>query len=302
MKKIFLFFVLITLLSAITIYAYYLLYPKNFIEKSTTIKEKIISSNPWLKKYFHDTIKPAIIKNAPNISDKIEYKNNKIQFTNEEIYSPICGNNSEKIDSKPFISCQTCPSYLNKKHSNESFEYISETRGVLLNKENDEAAIFMKGCSSNEKSGSLIIIRKGYGGWQRISVFEDIIVDAPPLAFEDNNGAIFFIARSTTENNNYIKQDLIHLLFNKNELHQEVLFSVKMQRGETCEQSIQASFGKPIKNNNKEFSVHLEILGCQKKNFAGSFKLIYNLKNNKFIPNKESASLITKIEKYGEMK
>jgi hypothetical protein len=300
MKKFLLFLFILLLPSIIAIFIIFRYFPQDFKIITDILKEKIVSIYPWLNKYLHvNQTVPAKIEAPPPLKEKPIVLNLN-HFTNAEIYSPVCGKDVLEKFNELFLGCNFCPKYLNIESNDKKFEYFSETRGKIIRKDEEEAVVFMKGCSNNDNNGLAIILRKGYGGWQRQSYLQGVIFDHVPLEFQDNNGYFIFIARRTTLNNNNVRQELISTQIKEKELRQRVLFSVDMSRGQKCDKALQASIENPVKKNNKIFQTNLEIIGCKKTNLSGSYKVIFYLEDNDFIPNKETSSLLTKIEKYGE--
>jgi hypothetical protein len=302
MKKILIFFIILLLPSVIAIFAMSRYLPQDFKFLTDMLKEKIVTIYPWLNRYLHVINKvPIKEKELPPVKEK-PIVPNLHHFTNAEVYGPICGKDIKEKFSNLFMGCDFCPKYLNSEVHDKNFEYFSETRGKFFKKDEEEAAIFMKGCSNNDRNGMAITIRKGYGGWQRQSVLQGVVFDQAPLEYQDSNGFFIFISRRTTVNNDFVRQELIRVQIKEKELSQRVLFSVDMVRGEKCDKVLQASFEYPVKKNDRMFQTNLEIIGCRETKLTGAYKVTFNLKDDDFIPSKETSLLMTKIEKYGESK
>ena len=302
MKKLLIFLFILFLPSIIAVFALYRFLPQDYKYLTDMLKEKIVTIYPWMNNYLHVVKKLPVKKEEPPPIKEKPIVPNLHHFTNAEIYAPICGKDITEKFSELFIGCNFCPKYLNTESNNNKFGYFSETRGKIFKKEEEEAVVFMKGCTNNDRNGVAVIIRKGYGGWQRNSVFQGLVFDQVPLEFQDSNGFFIFIARRTTLSNKYVTQELIRVQIKEKEIIQRVLFSVDMIRGEKCDRALQASFENPVKKNDKMFQTNIEIIGCHENKITGSYKLTFNLLDDDFIPNKETSSLMTKIEKYGELK
>lgn len=302
MKKFFLFFIILLLPSIAAIFVLSHYFPQDTKFFTDVVKEKLVKIYPWLNKYLHVVNKEVVKKEGPPPVKEKPIISNLHHFTNAEIYAPICGKDITEKFSELFVGCNYCPKYLNSESREKNFEYFSETRGKFLKKDEEESLIFMKGCSNKDKNGMAIILRKGYGGWQRQSVFQGVTFDRPPLEYQDSDDFFIFIARKTTINNNYIRQELVRVRIKDKELDQRILFSVDMVRGKKCDKELQASFENPVKKNDESFKTYLEIVGCHKTKLAGSYKIIFNLKDGDFFPDKKTASLMTKIEKHGELR
>ena len=301
MKKILLFLIILILPSIITAFVLYRLYPKDFLFLWNTSKEKMVIKYPWLNKYLQ-VMRPPVKKEEPPPKKEKPIVVNLIHFTNAEVYAPICGKNIAENFSELFSGCHFCPKYLNSESNDKRFEYFSETRGKIFKSNEDEAIVFMKGCSVSNNNGQAIVIRKGYGGWQRQAFFDGVIFDKIPLEFLDSQGFFVFISRRTLITNDYVKQELIQVKFREKELQQRVLFTSTMGRGMNCIRKLQDSYEYPEKKNDKTFQITLEVVGCHETKLQGAFKMVFNLNDDDFKPNKETASIMTKIEKYGEIK
>ncbi|KAB8041113.1 hypothetical protein GCL60_04010 [Silvanigrella paludirubra] len=302
MKKLILFLFILILPSLIAAGALYYFFPKDFKNLIDLGKEKIVVYYPFLKKYIHvaEVVKKPVKKEEePPLKEKIIIPNLH-HFTNAEIYAPICGKEVTEKFADLFTGCEFCPKYLINEMKENQFKYISETRGFILKKEEEEAIIFMNGCYRSDQSGSAILIRKGFGGWQRVSVYNNIQFDKEPLEFFEENGRFIFVARRTILKNDEIKQELFSFQFQKNNMTQQNLFSIHMPRGLKCETALQGAIEIPIKMKDTIFQSNLEIVGCNENKLNGMYLLIFQLKDGVFKPNKETSILMTKIEKYGE--
>lgn len=301
MKKLFLFLFILFLPSILAGVALFRFFPDDFKMLTELGKEKLVTNYPSLKKYIHVASMQPIkkIEPPPPVKEK-PIVPNLHHFTNAEIYAPICGVDITEKFSELFVGCSFCPKYLSNEAKDNKLKYISEVRGIILKKEEEEALIFVHGCSQKDQNGSAVLIRKGYGGWQRISVYNGIQFDKEPLEFFDDKGSLIFVARRTTIKDKDIKNELISFQIQKNGLKQQNLFSIDMPRGLKCDDILQGALDNPLKISDSMFQSNLELIGCKESKLKGFYKVTFNLKENYFKPNNETSSLITKIEKYGE--
>ncbi|APJ03472.1 hypothetical protein [Silvanigrella aquatica] len=301
MKKFLLFLIILFLPTILALVAMYYFMPKDFKSLTDLGKEKLVSTYPALNRYL-DVNKKVVAKKAQPVPTPVKPKkiDNTLHFTNAEVYLPICGKEIKEKFFDNFTGCNFCPKYLSNDSSDNKFEYFSDSRGKVFKKEDEEAVVFMKGCTDNENNGVSLVLRKGYGGWQRKAAFQGVYFDKKPLEYKDSNGFFIFIAKRTSINNINTKQELVQMRLRETNAEQRILFSADMTTQEKCDKDLQSSFGNPLRENDKTFSASLEIIGCEPTALSGSHNLVFKLENDEFIPNKETASLMTKIEKYGE--
>ncbi|KAB8032211.1 hypothetical protein [Fluviispira multicolorata] len=302
MKKLILFLIILflpSILAGLVLYRYYPSDSKNLIE---ILKVKIVKQYPPLEMYIQierpPIKKPISIENSPK---RVTLPNVPI-FLNSDIYEAVCGEIPRINLSQTFSGCAYCPKYLAKVTNDNNFRYFSSVRGSFLRKGEEEAVIFMKGCGRSDDNGSVLIVRKGFGGWRREQLFQNILFDSPPLEFKDEDGFFIFVGKRTKSTQVDVHSELISVRINKNGMSEKILFSSVLDTGERCTEMLQISFENPLKKNSKQFDSQIEILSCKKGFLSGSYILHFNLNENDFKPNFETSKLMTRIEKYGELK
>ncbi len=305
MKK---FFILLFLLITPSIIAGILLY-KFFPQDSQKLidfgKIKGVEKFPILKKYVSLPVeksekKVAKIKVEENIEKPLVV--NLQHFTNAEVYAPICGEEVKEKLNALFMQCNYCPKYLNNSEKGQKFSYFYESRGRILNKNDEEAFVIMKGCQESPNLATVILLRKGYGGWSRVKHYSGLQIDKIPLEFFDNTGMLIYVSKKVNVSDKELKQEIYSFKLQKDKIEQKDLFSIAMERSLECQKALQGSIDDPNKINSTTFQSNLEIIGCDKENKLNGFhKITFKLNDdNVFYPNKDTAKLMTKIEKYGE--
>ncbi|WP_186643671.1 hypothetical protein [Fluviispira vulneris] len=302
MKKIIIFLILLLLPSILAGVALYHYYPADSKRLLEMLKVKIVTLYPSLALYIHIQ-KPPVKKQIPveNSPKRITLPNKPI-FINSEIYEAICGEPPKMHLTENFTGCGYCPKYITKVTEDKEFKFLSAYRGSFLKKGEEEALIFMKGCSREDENGSAVIIRNGYGGWSRQQIFQNILFDTPPLEFKDENGLITYVGKRTKTTSLDIHSELISLRISKNGFDEKILFSANLDTGERCKELLQIAFEEPIKKNATQLQAQIEILSCKKGFLSGAYKLSFDLHENGFRANAETAKLMTRIEKYGELR
>ncbi|BBH52837.1 hypothetical protein [Fluviispira sanaruensis] len=302
MKKLIIFLFLLLLPSIFAGVALYRYYPADSKRLIEMLKVKIVTLYPPLEMYIHIQ-KPPIKKPIPveNSPKRITIPKIPI-FINSEIYEAICGEAPKMRLSDNFTGCGFCPKYITKVTNDKAFTFLFSYRGSFLKKGEEEALIFMKGCSREDENGTAIIVRNGYGGWNRQQIFQNILFDSPPLEYKDENGLITYVGKRTKTTSIDIHSELISLRFSKNGIAEKILFSANLDTGERCNELLQIAFEEPIKKNATQFQAQIEILSCKKGFLSGAYKLSFNLEENGFRANAETAKLMTRIEKYGELR
>lgn len=308
MKKLFVFLLLLFTPSIIAGFLLYRFFPQDSQQLLEIGKVKLVEQAPILKNYLSLPAKKLEKKPAEqtNSGESSEEKANALaatipHFTNAEVFSAVCGEEIKERFNENFTACTFCPKYLNYPHKGEQFSYFFESRGKILNVNDEEAFVIMKGCQSESTQDTLVLLRKGFGGWHKVQHYSILQMDKPPLEFDTNNGFLIYVAKKTSAFEHEFKQDIYTFQIQKDKIDQKYLFSIGMERNAKCQKTIQGSIDFPIKIDEKTFQVNLEIAGCKPNKLNGFYKLVFELKKDGvFYPNKETALLMTKIERYGE--
>lgn len=305
MKKFFILLILLLTPSLIAAVLLYKFFPQDSQQLIDYGKVKIVEKFPTLKKYISLPVKkPEKIVAKEKVQENLDTPLvvNLQHFTNAEVYAPICGEEVKEKFNTLFMQCNVCPKYLNYTAKEQKFTYFYESRGKILNINDEEAFVIMKGCQDNPSLATVILLRKGYGGWLRVKHYSGIQIDKKPLEFFASNGMLIYVSKKVIVSEKELKQEIYSFQLQKDKIEQKDLFAIVMERSLDCRKSLQGSIDDPAKLNSTTFQSNLEIIGCDKENKLNGFhKVTFKLNDdNVFYPNKDTASLMTKIEKYGE--
>lgn len=304
MKKFLIFLILFFTPSIVAGFLLFKFFPQDSKQLLDLGKTKLVEKAPFTKNYIAlpaKKIEKTDKKQIPLEKKEIKLVNNLQHFTNAEVFSPICAEEIQEKFNEAFTQCNKCPKYMNYNNNDHNFMYFYETRGKILNKNDEEAFVIMKGCNEDKNMATIILLRNGYGGWQRVKHYSNIQIDKEPLEFFDSHGMLIFVTKKTLLSEKELKQEIYSFKIQSDKIEQKDLFAIGMERTKECHHTLQGSIEDPIKINGKTFQTNLELIGCKKNMLNGLHTVTFLLsEDNIFSPNKETNALMTKIEKYGE--
>lgn len=292
---------------------------KFFPEDFNRIKEQsflfIAKKIPKLAKFLpvKKTEENKEITNNNDNEKVIPIEEQKLFFTNKDVYKAICGKEEHINLQDKFIGCNRCPNYMETQNA-DYFSLNSYAFGSVIKKGETEAVVFMNGCEEDNK-GTAIILRNGYGGWQQVSLFKNISFDKPPLVFTDSQGFLTLVGKKETNGNNFVKETLFTLNFKNNKINKNDIFSSHYSNSLKCSYQFTANIDEPKQVSENKFLVKLDVMGWQDsaesdckipsrhKNVhlkPGTYTLEFTQKETNFVGDKKTQKIMTELEKAQE--
>ncbi|MES2614607.1 MAG: hypothetical protein V4591_04240 [Bdellovibrionota bacterium] len=248
---------------------------------------------------------------APKPPPVVEVKD---YFTNQDVYKTICENEKLEKPQDKFIGCNRCPKYLGAQNK-DFFSLLSYASGAVIKKDETESVFFMYGCMEDENNIALIL-RKGFGGWQRVSQFKGVAFDGFPLSFTDKQGFLILLGKiKKIDKNDVEKEILFSLNFKNNKVHSSDIFSLHSTNSIKCQSSFIANMGSPSLTSKHAFSIPIDVLGWQddlnsdckissRKSRVhlkpSSYTLNFTQKESVFIGDRKTQQIMTELEKAQE--
>ncbi|MBX9702731.1 MAG: hypothetical protein K2X39_01130 [Silvanigrellaceae bacterium] len=261
--------IFILIISVGLLYGFSLLRPKKFESTKKLIQNfiqnKILPFSGEEKGTEKKILKETQSQKKP--TPKQIPENQSDTFTNHDLFEAIC---EQELKSLPqndtFQECQTCPKYTQAMNENSIFQFNYGKRGFYTNKNEEQALVFMSGCSQQvDQDGFVLLLKKGFGGWQKKNVFPmRKITHFPPLLFKDQDNRISFIAKKKFNQSPQAdlieyNEAIVYLNFLNNTMNEQTVLVAKTITGNSCEDTLSSALGEAKKDSETQFKINIEI-------------------------------------------